>query len=159
MAQVSNIHTAEPLLKWRLVLTHADILLLQSAPVTFVPAPLNASNYSRVVAMNIEAHVADGAYTGNAAACYLSLTYGNSSGPIAANCTNAGFGIPLAANVNFIAAGAVSTTLTTNTALVAAQPLVLALINGGGNLTGGNANNEVIVELLVDNFDASYATV
>jgi hypothetical protein len=158
MPTVSQKHTGDVLRKWRLVLSHADILTLQSVPVAFVPAPSNANNAYRVLGASIQAQLNSGApYTGNAATVVLNFNAGNSTGPLLCNTVN--LNTVIASNAaNWLATGEPAA-VTANIALFAGQGITVALINGGSNLTAGNANNSLVVELLVDEFDASLQTV
>jgi hypothetical protein len=89
MPTVSQKHTGDVLRKWRLVLSHADILTLQSVPVAFVPAPSNANNAYRVLGASVQAQLNSGApYTGNAATVVLNFNAGNSTGPLLCNTVN-----------------------------------------------------------------------
>jgi hypothetical protein len=152
-------HENVGLKRWRFVVPHAQVLTLNTVPIALVPAPDNAKNYYQVVSVGAFANVAAGTYTANGSVTLLEFFYGNTSGPVCAN--SADFHVAIGANVSFaIVGGPVVNIISTNATSIIGQGIAVALINTGGtDLTGGNANNTLIIEVVTHEFNADPASV
>ena len=153
---MATIHTPEGTRRWHVVVPHATLLTLEGTALSNVAYPENSNNFLVVVGpVSVQGDVAAGAYTANAATVLVQLLYGSASGPIAANSAN--FTTAIAANNNFISAGGAFGNPQANIGLITGQALAMQLINGGSELTGGNANNQIVVEFQTIEMDGSFS--
>jgi hypothetical protein len=159
----ATLHQPEPAQRWRLVIPHSQILTLWSVPIALVPAPAGANEYYQIHDITVCANVAAGAYTANANTTILQFFSGNSSGVLLAN---TGSVAALGANVNFIAKGGVYSTAANTTISgangIMGQGITVQLFNGlagGVDLTGGNANNALVVEVITYKYNGDTTQV
>lgn len=151
---ISSVHQGLALKRWHVSIPHAQILTLQSAPLANVASPESSTGVLVVVGpVSVAGQVGAGAYTGNAATTLVQLQYNGNTSFVAANSAN--FTAAIGATNPFITVNSVFGNPAANVALLAGQPLSLALINGGSNLGGGAANNSMVVEFCTVEFDGA----
>ncbi len=134
-----SIQVANPVLSSEVTLTHAQIILLRSAPITVVTAPGSGNTIHFVGAQLKMVYGGTNVYTNPQD---LSIRYTNGSGVIVSSTiTGAGFEDPAVST--YTSATAIPNAIVAATA-AEAQPLVIHNI-GGSEIAGNAAANNTIV--------------